>query len=138
MAEAAGLVLALLPLLMSAAEHYKDICKPFLRYRKFSSEATRFQMELSIQRTKFRTEWWLLLSAVVGNDGATELLENAEHAGWSDGTVAAQLNKYLGDLKDSCINTISLIQQYLVILELEAKGLEKIIHDCTSVSSLRH
>jgi hypothetical protein len=44
--EAAGFVLGVLPLIISAAKHYKDVFKPFNRYRKFAPELELYYQQL--------------------------------------------------------------------------------------------
>jgi hypothetical protein len=48
--EVLGVVLGLLPLLISAGEHYEDVYQPFLRYRHFSKEVERYGLQLIHQR----------------------------------------------------------------------------------------
>ena len=54
--EAVGVVLGVLPLIVSAVEHYDDALKPIVRYRHFSSKSKQFHRELDTERTIFRTE----------------------------------------------------------------------------------
>jgi hypothetical protein len=51
--EAVGLVLGILPLIISAAEHYEDAFKPFKRYKKFAPELQLYQQQLGTQKTIF-------------------------------------------------------------------------------------
>ena len=39
----AGLVLGVLPILISALEHFDNVGRPFSRYRNFTPEVRRFQ-----------------------------------------------------------------------------------------------
>ena len=41
-----GLVLAILPLVISAAERYQDVASSFLRYRRFASEVSNLACRL--------------------------------------------------------------------------------------------
>lgn len=63
-----GIVLAVLPLVISAAENYKKVYLPFERFRKFAPEVRQFLCKLKIQRTLFREECRLLLSQVAGDE----------------------------------------------------------------------
>lgn len=67
MAEVA-IVLAVLPLIISAAENYKNVYLPFERFRNFAPEVRHFLCKLKIQRTLFREECRLLLAQVAGNE----------------------------------------------------------------------
>lgn len=49
---AAGLVLGVLPLVISAIEHYDDMLRPFLSYRNFTSRAPKKFMTNSRQKER--------------------------------------------------------------------------------------
>lgn len=69
-----GIVLAVLPLVISAAENYKKVCLPFKTVRRFAPEVRQFLCKLKIQRTLFREECRLLLAQVAGNEEVTMTL----------------------------------------------------------------
>lgn len=64
MAEIAGVALAVLPLVASAAENFRKVHRFFTRFRHFGPEVKEFQSELMIQRTIFRNECRLLIARV--------------------------------------------------------------------------
>ncbi len=66
--EVAGVTLAVLSLVISAAENYHNVYSRFTRFRKFSAEVKEFQSLLKIQRTIFREECRLLVGQVAGED----------------------------------------------------------------------
>lgn len=66
--EVASITLAVLPLVISAAENYANVCRRFMKFRKFSAELQEFQTLLKIQRTIFREECRLLVGQVAGED----------------------------------------------------------------------
>ena len=111
--EAIGLALGLLPLIISAFEHYDDVLRPFSRYRSFTSKAQRFIDELDTERTIFRTECQLLLAAVVGPKIAAEMLRNRHHSSWDDDDVRDRLIGQLGALGTACTSLISKIESKL-------------------------
>lgn len=69
-----GIVLAVLPLVISAAENYKNVCLPFKTVRRFAPEVRLFLRKLNIQRSLFREECHLLLAQVAGNEEVTMIL----------------------------------------------------------------
>ena len=71
--EAAGLALAILPLILSAAKHYDSVLCPFRRYTRFAKEAKTYSKELGIQRTIFRNECRNLLKEVIDHDTASSM-----------------------------------------------------------------
>ena len=111
--EAIGLALGILPLLISAIEHYDHVLRPFSRYRSFTSKAQRFIDELETERTIFRTECQLLLAVVTGPKTAEEMLQNHRHSSWDDHDVRDRLNGQLGVLGTACTSLISKIESKL-------------------------
>ncbi len=51
--EVVGVVFGVLPILISAAEHYEDVFRPFKRYKKFAPELEEYQKKLGIQKAIF-------------------------------------------------------------------------------------
>jgi hypothetical protein len=60
-----GLVLGILPLLISTAEHYDTILRLFKRYQKYAPELGRYRKQLGTQKTIFRTECMPFLIALM-------------------------------------------------------------------------
>lgn len=119
MAEAVGLALAVLPLLVSTAEHYAETATSFKRYRRFASEATNLASKLRIQRTIFRAAQRFLLHRVVGEAQAEQMLEDPHHHGWIDNNTEISLVRQLGYFGDAVVESMRLIKA-----ELESLGKE--------------
>jgi len=122
-----GLTLGVLPLLISAAEHYDDCLRPFIRYRNFAKEADRFRHSLGIQKTIFRNQCRILLEEILEHDVAATMLNGpsgANHPSWSDIELEKELCRLLGDSKGACITTIELIEERLRDIECESRDLE--------------
>ncbi len=134
MAEVIGFTLAVLPLLISAAEHYEDILQPFVRYRNFSSKVDRFQQQLGIQRTIFCNECRILLESVVEHDIALRMLEDRDHPQWLDQSVDNRLLKQLDSSKDACITIITQIQEQLRNVEKDSEEFEAAVLQSGQVS----
>ncbi|KAG7005327.1 hypothetical protein G7Y79_00020g048550 [Physcia stellaris] len=127
----AELVLAILPLLISAAEHWDDCIRPFKRYRRFAKEVDRFQQNLKVQYTIFRNQCRILLENVTQESTTVhDALSESNHPLWSDFEVEQQLEQYLAESRDACVAAIQLIEERLEKVQEESAGLGLIIaHD---------
>lgn len=133
-----GLTLGVLPLLISAAEHYDDCLRPFIRYRNFAKEADRFRHLLGIQKTIFRNQCRILLEEIIEHDVATTMLNGpsgANHPLWSDVELEKDLCKLLGDSRETCITTIEMIEERLRYIECESRDIETTIDQDSQVSN---
>jgi hypothetical protein len=119
--EAFGIVLAVLPLLISTIEHYDDALRPFKRYKNFDSELKRFKDELSSEKVIFHTESLLLLTSVTSYDIATKMLEERDHPSWKDSELEAKLSQWLGASRDACKNIIAVIEDDLKKIREESQ-----------------
>lgn len=120
--EAAGFVLGVLPLLISAAEHYDEAFRPFERYRKFAPELKLYQQQLRIQQVIFRTECHWLLATLTSNEIARDMLREGRHPSWMDPDLDEKLAKQLGDSGAACKSIINLMQTNLRSVEKETQG----------------
>lgn len=134
--EAVGLVLGVLPLLISAAEHYDDVIKPFKRYRKFAPELENYQQQLGAQKTIFRNECHWLLSSIIGRQTAGEMLKNRTHGSWTDSSLDEKFSRQLGESGAACKTIIDLIQAKLKIIEEESESFGLVIQQSIPVSFL--
>ena len=117
MAEAAGFVLAVLPLLVSAAESYRKCIQPIERFLRFDSHVRRFQIDFSVQKTIFRNQCLILLKEVVENEIATRMLQDATHPSWQDRDLDDELSNQLEDSKEALIAILYSIESILKDLE---------------------
>ena len=126
--EAASFVLAVLPLLISAAEHYDDCIRPVLRYRKIAAEVKLFQRQLKIQKTIFKNQCQNLLESVVEHDAARRMLGvGAEDPSWKDAILEKLLSERLGASREACITSVELIQERLQSIEAESRSLQAVV-----------
>ena len=121
--EAAGLALAILPLILSAAKGYDNVLGPFLRYRRFAKEAKRYSKELDVQRTIFRNECRNLLEEIIEHDAASSMLELLTKETWSDSQLNDRLLEQLGESKQACVTIIELIEGRLQDIDGENNNL---------------
>lgn len=107
---AAGLFLGVLPLVISAIEHYDDMLRPFLSYRNFTSRAQKIYDELETERAIFCTECRLLLSTVAQRDIIPRMLDNPNHPSWNDQVVCQRFGYRLGSSGAACSSIICKIK----------------------------
>ena len=132
--EVAGLALAVLPVLMAAAQQYNDSLGPLSRYKRFAREARSYSRELEVQRTIFRNECRNLLEEVVDHDTASGMLNALDQQAWEDKKLDKQLAQLLGDSLEACITIIRLIEERLLDISGETEGFKSIVEHEKKVS----
>ena len=132
----AGLALAVLPIIISAAEHYENCLRPFTRYKNFGREADRFRKLLRNQKTIFRSQCLILLKEIVEDDVASSFLNRAERRSLSVSRVEEQLVQLLGESREACVATIEMIEERLCEIEGESQELGHIIDHDRQVHSI--
>lgn len=120
-----GLALAIIPLIISAADHYEDCIQPFKRYRNFTSEAIKYQMSFGTQKTIFRNESRLLLENIVDPAVAGAMLLDSNHPDWNSRLHEEQFLTLLGESHEAYVATISQITENLNHVKNENEKLEK-------------
>ena len=123
----AEVVLGILPLLLSVAEHWDDCLRPFKRYRKFATEVDRFRQLLNVQHTIFRNQCRILLENVTEDNTAVQMLAQWKHPLWSDSEIESELSKRLAESKDACVAAIKLIAERLEDVLKESRDLESVV-----------
>jgi hypothetical protein len=129
-----GLVLGVLPLLVSTAEHYDDVLRPFKRYKRFSKELKKFQQEFLGHKTVFHNECLLLLSTFTGVETASEMLWEKDHPLRKDLDLNKKLSDQLGPSRDACQDTIRLIMGELDGIQLQSRSFELAMPEDVPVS----
>jgi hypothetical protein len=132
--EAAGFVLGILPLLISAAEHFDDVFKPFKRYRKFAPELESYQQQLGTQKTIFRNECQWLLATLIGRQAARDMLKERTHPSWTDPDLDEKFSRQLGESGAACKTTIDLVESRLKVIEEETASFGLVIQQSIPVS----
>ena len=131
-APAAGLALAVTPLIVSALENYEYIFQPIIifskRYRKV---VEKFQKALKVQRVKFANECTFLLHSVTSNRGNL-MIDDLEHALWRDRDLENRLRDRLSDSYDACVSSLSLINEILLEILKDTKTLDTLLQKVRS------
>ena len=133
MAEVAGLVLGIVPLFLSALEHYEEVFQPFQRYRKFTLELQRYRVQLTTQKTIFRNSCQILLCSVIEIDEAKLMLREINHPLWMDGDLGDNIIRQLGESGISCEAIIGMIIVKLKELMAECKKFDSVVSSFTLV-----
>lgn len=133
--EAAGLALAILPLIVSAAEHYEDCFHPFLQYKNFAREADFFRKLFGVQKVIFKNQCGILLQELVDHDAALAVLNGAHHLSHVSDELERRLDELLGESKEPCVSIIETIHDKLSDIESESQQLGATIEQERQVSS---
>jgi hypothetical protein len=129
---AAGLGLAIVPLLISAVENYEMTFQPFVTYRRHVKEVQRFHAKLGAQRTIFLNECELLFAAVSNSTSWADVIKDSHHLSQNDEEISRRLEALLGSSYDTCISTLDLINHTLGKICLETKGFQDLVEDKVS------
>ena len=113
----AELVLAILPLIISVAEHYEECLAPIQRYLQFSKRVSRFQGRFEIQKTIFQNQCQFLLEEAVDREVAVQMLRDKTHPSWVSRDLDSKLVDQLGVSKEACKTIIGEVQRILKRLE---------------------
>ena len=126
MAEAAALALAVLPVIISAAEHYRDCVNLVTSFKEHEAQLRRFRLKLKTQEILFRHQCVLMLKELVDGNTAEQMLSNKDHRAWTDYLLDHSLAKNLQDFKQPCIDTIREAETVLKELkDIEIKSTTK-------------
>ena len=136
--EVAGLALAILPLIFSAAKRYDSVLKPFLRYKRYAKEVKIYSKGLRVQKAIFLNECRILSGEVIDHDSASRMLDLLAQEAWSDCHLDAQLVQQLGESLKACVAIIELVEERLQDVEVENQEFGAIVHQEQQVESTYH
>ncbi len=123
--ETAGLVLASLPLAISAFEHYKDGCEPLIDWWEFEAVYKRLVQEIDLLRTFLRQFLEKLLSSIVDTDDELQsLLKSPSGNAWKSSELDRNLRIKLSDSYKIFINKIEAMNEDMQRLK-EKMGVDK-------------
>lgn len=129
--EAAGLVLAAVPLVISALENYEsfiDPTKAFVRYRGELSRATR---QLVNHYTSYEQSVQILLTPIADRQEVCDMMESTGNELWKDKEIEKALRRRLGTSYHAYIRTVHDIEGAIMSIaeHLNIDGAEKITHE---------
>ena len=131
-ATAAGLALAVIPLIVSALENYEYTFQPIIIFSKrYCKEVEKFQKALKVQKVNFANECTFLLHSVTSNRGNV-MIDDLEHPLWRDGDLENRLRDRLSDSYDGCVSSLSLINDILLEILKDTKTLDILLQKVRS------
>ena len=125
--EVVGVVLGILPLIISAIEHYNDIVDPIVTYRKYSTALQTLMTEINAQRDIFQNECLLILSQFVDQHALEDMLKDPKHDLRRqlkiDQDVQENLTSMIGSHAGQLQGILSLINTSLIEIYEETRDL---------------
>ncbi|TVY25181.1 hypothetical protein LHYA1_G006051 [Lachnellula hyalina] len=116
--EVVGLILGALPLVISAAEHYKKGFEPLVRWKRFKFVFRDFITSVDIQRQMFQLVLKKLLIRVqLEPEEKQMLLTTPDYEGWRRADIIEALKLRLGDSYDACIDILRAMNEDMVDLQ---------------------
>ena len=126
--EIVGIGLAILPLLISAAEHYDTCLRPIRRYRKIVVEIHRFQRHLQVHKTIFQNQCRILLESATEHHTAVQMLKlGSNDPSWRSIELEIKLTKHLGASRDACLTIVELIDEKLQSIAKESSDMQALV-----------
>jgi hypothetical protein len=117
--EVIGLVLAVLPLVISAAEDYKKCFEPLDRWRRFKFVFRDFITSVDIQRQMFQLVLKKLLIRVqLPAEEKQRLLTVANYEGWSEPETVDAIRSRLGESYDACMEILRVMKEDMQELQV--------------------
>lgn len=112
--ETAGLVLAAIPLIISALEHYDDFAAPTKAFIHWRRHLRRLMQELYVIRASYDQAIHLLLKPFAGLADQTTMIEDPRSELWIEGDIADNLRDRLGLVYRPFILTVDEVSEILV------------------------
>jgi hypothetical protein len=143
-AEAAGLILAVLPLVMHTVDSYVQGVQTLKRFRtrRYREELEDYKLRVDTQRTEFLNTLELLFDGIVDReDEVRDLITDPKGQLWAESTIETKLRRRLAHSYEVYIQTMwklySLLQQMNETLGAGAGSVEKVFpisfHEVSSI-----
>jgi hypothetical protein len=116
MAEAAGILLAVIPICMTVVEKYSEVAKLIHRFRKYDEQAEYVSQAISIHNSIYRNAIRILLGSIVSEDEAHRMLSDSAHSLWQDSRLDLEICARLGDSLEAFIDAGLAIKEKLSAL----------------------
>lgn len=124
MAEAIGIVLGVASLVFSAVENYHSTTNFFRTVRHYPRRLKAALQVLETQELCFRKANERLLSSIVDEDQARQMLVNPAHAAWHDADVAQKYSELLGESARGFECAVGLVSDELDVIRNEFRKFE--------------
>lgn len=124
MAEAVGVVLGIASVVFSALENYRKTTKFFQSIKHFPRKLKQALQILEMQELCFYKSNEKLLSSIVQEDQARQMLNDPEHGGWHDATLAQEFGILLGDSYQGFESAVGLVSDEVIAIRDEFRKFE--------------
>jgi isopentenyl diphosphate isomerase/L-lactate dehydrogenase-like FMN-dependent dehydrogenase len=104
--EVAGIVLATLPLIINALEHYAKGVETVARWRKYAAGITFLILTVKTQRIIFTNTLEQLLTGIVRADDMMDVLKDAGGEAWRTADIHNQLKDRLRDAYSAYVGNV--------------------------------
>jgi hypothetical protein len=116
--EIAGFVLGGFPLLISAAEHYKEGLEPLLKWKRFPTDFIGFIDAVDIERQLFdQMLERFLISSDIPSEELQAFMTVPDYAGWKREDLQELLRLRLGRSHPAFLSTIKIMKRLLEELQ---------------------
>lgn len=133
--EVAGLVLAVIPLFISAFEHYEEGLRPFQRFFYYEQESLRYRTRLLVQYTTYSQTLEYLLTDLTDEEKLSDMIARGYGELWKDPELTTKLQQRLGTAFESVrivlVQLSDVMEQLARVLDIERQG-QVCIHDICS------
>ncbi|KAK3376206.1 hypothetical protein B0T24DRAFT_216608 [Lasiosphaeria ovina] len=128
MAEVAGLVLAVAPLLISALEHYEDAIDPVVAFFRWRQRLPKVIRELYMENAAYAQNIRLLLNQTTSDAELSDMINNPNCDSWKSADLEDALQDQLGTAYAPCMSTVNEIAEIMVTIAkcLNIKGTDKV------------
>lgn len=134
--EIAGVVLGVIPLFVSAIEHYEDGIRPFktLKLAVYRQELSNYRTKLSLEYGLYTNTLEELLANIVPEDEASSMITQGYSPVWKQLDLEHKLKRRLGNAHTTYLMVMRQMQDVMAkiasLLDIEKQGN---VHDSQDV-----
>jgi hypothetical protein len=128
-ADPVTIALAAVKLAMSAADHYITAANCITRYRKYNREIKEIVKTINVHQAIFRNATRALLLPYVDIDEALQMVNDTDHANWSNPSLKAYVSERVTGSGEGMRNAVSLITSNLQALKRLGEACGFIVKD---------
>lgn len=119
--EVAGIVLAVLPLFISALENYENGLDPIRAFLEFDSELPNQIRKLRDQHINYNLTMKLLLSSIADSEEVDEMISDPGGDCWKDRNMQKRLEERLDESYQAYLDTIKHIEEIMKTIAKDLK-----------------
>ena len=129
--EAAGFVLAAIPLVIAALENYESFIDPTKAFVKYRGELSRATRQLVNHYTSYEQSVQILLTPIADREDVCDMMENMGNELWKDKEIERALQRRLGRSYHAYLRTVHDIESAMrsIAEHLNIDGADKITHE---------